>query len=71
MIVREVILPDGITWKREHVQETSVQKADGKFRLVFEIDRSIFADNPMGTVEVFTSSQEKSRFSLPYLVLRP
>jgi len=66
VVVQEVIHPVGITWKREPAQEKRYE-----VRLVFEVDRSLFGGNPMGRVEVLTTSQEKPLFSLPYLVLRP
>lgn len=64
--IREVTAPAGITWKREPSGE---KKHD--VCLVFEMDRTLFEGEQTGLIEVVTTSHEKSRFSLPYLVLRP
>ena len=63
-IAEQIILPDGITWKREHSREKR-----SEICLVFKVNRSLFAGEPMGTIEVFTTSPKMPRFSLPYLVL--
>jgi len=63
--IQDVKLPAGISWKRESSSEKKHE-----VRLVFKLDRSLFTDHPIGTVDVFTTSQAKPHFSLPYLVLR-
>ena len=64
--IQEVIHPIGITWKREHEKERRNEVC-----LAFEIDRTLFEGDPTGTIEVLTTSRNKPRFSLSYLVLRP
>jgi hypothetical protein len=64
--IQKISLPNGITWRRD-----STKEARYEIRLIFEINRSIFNSDSTGNIEVFTSSQKMSRFSLPYLVLYP
>jgi len=63
--IQSITQPDGITWRREISREGHCE-----VRLIFEVDRSLFFDNPIGMITVFTSSKVKPHFSLPYLVLQ-
>jgi hypothetical protein len=63
--ILDITLPQGMTWKKNFEK-----RKKSEIRIVFEINRTIFNDNPMGTINILTSSKKMPSCVLSYLVLR-